>query len=86
MKRVTIIFIAASLFIPVGTATQAQTDWKKDPGNPVLSEGLAGSWDDAGVLALEVILDGSTFKMWNGVKTRKVFSAQSRILFCTSVI
>ena len=64
MKKVTIIFIAASLFIPVGTATQAQTVWTKDEGNPVLLRGPSESWDVVAVGFPEVILDGSTFKMW----------------------
>ncbi|TFB11225.1 T9SS type A sorting domain-containing protein [Candidatus Marinimicrobia bacterium MT.SAG.2] len=64
MKKVTIIFIAASLFIPVGTATQAQTDWTKYEGNPVLRKGPAESWENEAAAFSEVILDGSTFKMW----------------------
>ena len=66
MKRLTIIIIAVLLFIPVGTATQAQTDWRKYDGNPVLPKGPAGSWEDEGVFNPEVIFDGGTFKMWYG--------------------
>ncbi len=46
MKNLTIICLAASLFIPAETATQALTVWTKYVGNPVFDVGPAGSWDD----------------------------------------
>lgn len=42
----------------------AQTVWEKDPTNPVIEPGAAGSWDEAGVLALGMYFDGVTFYMW----------------------
>jgi predicted GH43/DUF377 family glycosyl hydrolase len=38
--------------------------WTKLPGNPVLSAGTPGNWDDNFVFAPSVLLDGSTYKMW----------------------
>jgi len=66
MKNLTFIFIAASLFIPVGTATQAQTEWTKHAGNPVLVEGSAGSWDENCLVEASVLFDGTNYKMWYG--------------------
>ena len=38
--------------------------WTKNPGNPVLDVGTAGSWDDAGVWAPNVMFEYNTYKMW----------------------
>lgn len=38
--------------------------WAKLPGNPVLSMGGSGAWDDYFAFAPSVLLDGSTYKMW----------------------
>ncbi len=38
--------------------------WTKLPGNPVLSTGVSGAWDDQFAFAPSVLLDGSTYKMW----------------------
>jgi len=38
--------------------------WRKLPGNPVLSIGSPGSWDDQFVFAPSVLIDGATYKMW----------------------
>ena len=61
MKKLTFIFIAALLFIPVGRATQAQTEWTKYAGNPVLVEGSAGSWDENYLVEASVLFDGTNF-------------------------
>ena len=37
------------------------TDWS---GNPVLTKGSSGSWDDVEIQGPSVILDGNTFKLW----------------------
>jgi beta-1,2-mannobiose phosphorylase / 1,2-beta-oligomannan phosphorylase len=38
--------------------------WTKLAGNPVLSTGTSGAWDDRWVFSPSVILDSSTYKMW----------------------
>lgn len=40
------------------------TVWTKHPGNPVLTPGPAGSWDDSWVRPHTVILEGGTYRMW----------------------
>lgn len=48
----------------IGYATSTDgIAWSKSPA-PVLVAGSAGTWDDSGVSAPRVILDGSTYKMW----------------------
>ena len=68
MKKVTILFISVSLFIPVGSATQAQTEWTKYEGNPVLVPGSAGSWDDDHLIEPHVLVFRSPraeqYHMW----------------------
>jgi predicted GH43/DUF377 family glycosyl hydrolase len=44
--------------------SQAQTDWTKHAGNPVLNPGDAGQWDDKTVGEPGVILENGTYKMW----------------------
>jgi len=39
-------------------------DWTEYSNNPVLGEGISGSWDDDGVYSPCVIKDGNTYKMW----------------------
>jgi len=38
--------------------------WTKDPGNPVLPVGDAGSWDSLGAFITAVIDDGGTYRAW----------------------
>ena len=66
MRKFVISSLVTSLIILTGSILSAQTVWTKYEGNPVLPKGPAGSWDDADVFFPEVILDGSTFKMWYG--------------------
>jgi predicted GH43/DUF377 family glycosyl hydrolase len=49
----------------VGRATSKDgINWTKYEGNPVLTVGLEGEWDDASVFSGPVIFDGSEYKMW----------------------
>ena len=66
MRKIAVSCLVTSLIILTGSILSAQTDWTKDEGNPVLLKGPAGSWDVVEVAFPEVILDGSTFKMWYG--------------------
>ena len=84
MKNLTFIFIAASLFIPVGAATQAQTEWTKYAGNPVLVEGSAGSWDDNFLVEASVLFDGTNYKMWYGGQDGSQDDFNMRIGYATS--
>ncbi len=67
--------------IKIGLATSPDgLSWKKEPSNPVLRLGEAGSWDQYAVHAPSVLYDtdDATFKMWysgsNGVYVRIGFA------------
>ena len=50
----------------IGYATSIDgRNWtKQNSGNPVLTWGSSGAWDDSGLYMLYVMKDGSTYKMW----------------------
>jgi predicted GH43/DUF377 family glycosyl hydrolase len=49
----------------IGLATSPDgIHWTKHSGNPVLTVGKVGEWDEAGVVAPVIIFDGHIFKMW----------------------
>jgi beta-1,2-mannobiose phosphorylase / 1,2-beta-oligomannan phosphorylase len=49
----------------IGYATSADgVHWTEDPGNPVLSRGASGEWDEGAATQPAVVLDGGLFKMW----------------------
>ncbi|MCH7886564.1 MAG: T9SS type A sorting domain-containing protein [Candidatus Marinimicrobia bacterium] len=64
MRKIAVSCLVTSLIILTGSILSAQTVWTKDEGNPVLLKGPAESWENVAVAFPEVILDGSTFKMW----------------------
>ena len=61
MKRVTSYFIILMLMTVSGFA---QTKWEKYSGNPVLSGGSPGEFDESGVIATGTLFDGTTYHMW----------------------
>ena len=66
----------------IGYATSSDgIDWTKFDGNPVLSEGPAGSWDEEGPRWGSVLLDGGVYKMWY---TGRDASGVNRIGYATS--
>jgi len=49
----------------IGYATSTNgISWTKYAGNPVVVTGTVGSWDESRVLCPDVILDGTTYRMW----------------------
>lgn len=51
----------------IGYATSPDgIGWTKHPGNPVLTEGLSGEWDDRGPVGSPVLLNPSGYDMWYG--------------------
>lgn len=49
----------------LGYATSVDgVTWTKHAGNPVLTPGVSGSWDDYGVLYPCVLRDGTIYRMW----------------------
>jgi len=80
MKKLSIIIIAVSLLIPVGRATQAQTEWTKYAGNPILEPGPPGSWDVNWLLESFVLVDDTIFHMWYGGQD----GSEMRIGYATS--
>ena len=59
------IFVLMLLFLAsTFTASLAQIDWEKAPGNPVLDPGPSGAWDDGFVGMPTILFDGNTYHMW----------------------
>lgn len=88
MKRFPVILhaalfaLAALQFLPVASLN-AQTNFVKYTGNPVLPLGNPGEWDDVDAAFAYVIFDGSQNHLWysgNGTPGGKVF----RIGYATS--
>jgi len=46
------------------TTSFAQTVWTKDPGNPVLTPGPAGTWNDFALAPGCLIFDGTLYHIW----------------------
>jgi len=61
-----IIYLMTAVVMLCAELSFAQTDWVKDPGNPVLDMGRAGSWDDFHVAYPSVIFYDGTYQMWYG--------------------
>ena len=70
MKTRIFSFVLALVLIVTSGLSAAHAEpflpggWVKAGGNPLLSPGSSGAWDDQWVYAPSVILDGSTYKMW----------------------
>lgn len=51
----------------IGYATSSDgIEWTKFPGNPVVSPGPNGSWDDESVHGNDIFFDGQMYYMWYG--------------------
>ena len=61
MERVTSYFLILMLMTVNGSA---QTSWEKYAGNPVLSGGSPGEWDELGLIATGTLFDGTTYHIW----------------------
>jgi predicted GH43/DUF377 family glycosyl hydrolase len=56
---------AAGVLGDIGHATSDDgVEWTMDPGNPVLTRGVPGAWDDQFVIISTVVYDGAQFHMW----------------------
>ncbi len=72
MKKLMALVFLASLALCVPTAivmSAIHGVWIKPLPNPVLSPGPLGAWDDLGVSTVDVVHDGTTFRMWYGGQT-----------------
>jgi hypothetical protein len=60
-----LIFLATLLVLSTWMVNgiQAQTNWEKYPGNPVLDVGPE-PWDSTWVFYPEVFFDGAIYRMW----------------------
>jgi predicted GH43/DUF377 family glycosyl hydrolase len=57
-----------------GLATSTDgASWTRYAGNPILTVGSPGAWDDVGVGYARVIKDGPTYKMWFGGKSGTIW-------------
>ncbi|MBN1318492.1 MAG: carboxypeptidase regulatory-like domain-containing protein [Anaerolineales bacterium] len=67
-KPMSLLFCSLVIVVFLAAVWQAgaapQGVWVKDPANPVLEPGTAGSWDTSGVARNTVIKDGGTYEMW----------------------
>jgi len=62
MKHSYIIFILLMFFMT--STLSAQDHWTKYSGNPVLTPGPAGEWDEQFAAIPSVLFDGSTYHLW----------------------
>ena len=56
-------FSVGNIQIGHATSTDGST-WTKDPANPVLKLGSAGTWDNSWIFTGEVLNDGTKYHMW----------------------
>ena len=63
MKSLTVL-CTLILLVVFSTTSDAQVNWTKYSGNPVMGPGPTGSWDDLDVGSACVILVGDTYHMW----------------------
>lgn len=61
---IVLVLLLTSIFNAAQAEAFLPGGWVKAVGNPLLSPGSSGAWDDQWVYAPSVILDGSTYKMW----------------------
>jgi hypothetical protein len=66
IRRINMKKIFVYLFVSVIFLTQifGQTNWTKDPNNPVLTRGTNGEWDHGLVAVPYILFDGTTYHMW----------------------
>ena len=79
--RISIIIILCLSILAIGSLS-AQTIWKKYEGNPVLSAGPAGTWDDTEVYRPWVIYDpdSALYYMWYVGWNGNVVSAGAELI------
>jgi predicted GH43/DUF377 family glycosyl hydrolase len=88
MKPKIFSFVLALVLIVTSGLSAAQAEpflpggWVKAGGNPLLSPGSSGAWDDQYVFAPSVILDASTYKMWYAASS--IASTSKKIGYATS--
>jgi len=61
MKKILVYLFATVAFI---IQTKGQVNWTKYTGNPVLTRGANGDWDDVAVGSPTIIYDGTLYHMW----------------------
>jgi len=66
------------------TSTDGITWAKQNGGNPVLTVGGGGAWDERGTWGAAVINDGGTYKMWYTGRSGTSFVGDSAIGYATS--
>jgi hypothetical protein len=56
--------LTVTMLCTLVSGAQAQALWDKQPANPVLPVGAAGSWDESMAVATSVMFHESIYKMW----------------------
>jgi len=64
MKRLSVSFLLVAAIAGTSTSAFCQTVWFKYVGNPVLTCGQPGTWDNAAVYPDRVIFQDSIYLMW----------------------
>lgn len=59
-----LVFIFTSLSLLSNRVSAQELNWKKYPFNPIITPGVANSWDSEGKSSPSVIFDENKFKMW----------------------
>jgi predicted GH43/DUF377 family glycosyl hydrolase len=62
---------ATKLEVGLATSTDGKS-WTRYSGNPILSPGSSGAWDDAGVGFVSVIPDNGSYSMWYAGKNGSI--------------
>jgi predicted GH43/DUF377 family glycosyl hydrolase len=78
------VALVVALLLAAGGSTYASPPgvWVKYSGNPVLTPGAGGSWDDGDVLSVEVVQDGTQYRMWYSAD--RIGSSPLQIGYATS--
>jgi predicted GH43/DUF377 family glycosyl hydrolase len=75
MKYYSIIFVLVVVlaFAATFSVSLAQVIWTPDLGNPVLSPGSSGEWDDNSLAPLCVLFEDTLYRMWYGGHDGSIF-------------
>jgi predicted GH43/DUF377 family glycosyl hydrolase len=75
MKHYSIIFVLVVLFAfaAIFSVSLAQDNWTKYLGNPVLSPGSSGEWDDNSLAPFFVLFEDTLYHMWYGGHDGSIF-------------
>ena len=56
--------LCISITVLVVTEVLGQTEWMKDPNNPIFPHGASGTWNDQYVMGPSILYDGNYYRAW----------------------